>query len=349
MTDTHTSAGWWKHPSEFLIRAAAAAGLGVSLLLLWEATHTGAQFCGPGGGCDVVQDSSWAKPLGIPMPVFGVLYFAVALLLVHLRGMRKRLAVLSAVGGVGGIALITIQAVSIKAFCPYCLVADGSAIVLALTALALRNTEPVDSRSGLYVPLVFVTAAAFLTPPAWGALTRPTSVGQCTVKLDPKVDPVRKAQVEGKVTIVEFLDFGCPFCQKLHYKLKPVLDEYGDQVVMVRKHWPIHREAIWAAIGGICADKLGKGNAMADELFATDDLSPDNIDKLAKKIGLDDKKFAECIKSDFPKNELKRVNKERKLLELKGLPSLFIGNECYQGVQTSRTIRASIERAKKRL
>lgn len=349
VTDTNTSAGWWRHPTEFLIRAAAAAGLGVSLLLLWEYTHPGAQFCSPGGGCDVVQDSAWARPLGIPLPVFGVLYFAVALLLVHLHGMRKRLAVFSLVGAAAAIGLIAIQALAIKAFCPYCVIADVSSIVLALTALTLRNSQPVDSRSTLYVPLVLVTAAAFLAAPAYAALTRPTTVGQCTVKLDPKVDPVLKAQVPGKVTIVEFMDFGCPFCQKMHYKLEPLLKEYGDKVAMVRKHWPIHRIAIWAAIGGICAEKMGKGNEMANELFDTDDLSPDNIEKLAKKIGLDTETFKACMKSDYPKDVLKKVNEERKLLKLKGLPSTFIGNECYQGVQTRRTIRAAIERAKKRL
>ncbi len=347
MSEAQQTSTWWRHPAEFLVRISAAAGLGVSLLLLWEATHDGAQFCGPGGGCDVVQDSGWAKPLGIPMPVFGVLFFAVALLLVHLKGMRKHLAMLGAAGAVGGIGLLVIQGVSIGTFCEYCLVADFAGIGLGISGLALRNTQPVDSRSGLYIPLVLMTAVAFLAPPTVAGLTRPANVGKCTVKVDPDKDPILKAQVEGKVTIVEFLDFGCPYCQKLHFKLKPVLAEYGDKVNMVRKYWPIHRNAIWAAVGGVCADKLGKGDAMADELFKAEDMSPENVEKLAVKIGLNDKEFKDCMKSDYPKEQLRKVNEERKLLQLQGLPSMYIGKECYQGVQTKRTIRSSIERARK--
>jgi hypothetical protein len=35
-------------------RLAAATGLAVSLLLLWEYTGEGASLCGDGGGCDAV-------------------------------------------------------------------------------------------------------------------------------------------------------------------------------------------------------------------------------------------------------------------------------------------------------
>jgi len=350
VTDTQeTTTSWWRNPAEFLLRIAAAAGLGVSLLLLWEATHEGPQFCGPGGGCDVVADSKWAKPLGIPMPVFGVLYFAVALLLVHLRGMRNRLAMIAVPAALGGAGLLVLQGVAIGTFCEYCVVADGSAIILGISALALRGSQPVDARSPLYIPLVLATAAAFLAPPMVAGITRPKDVGVCRVKLDPAQDPVAKAQVKGKVTIVEFMDFGCPHCQKLHFKLKPVLDKYGDKVNMVRKYWPLHRSAIWAAIGAACADKFDKGYEMTDELFKTEDMSPENVEKLAIKVGIDGEKFKACMKSDYPKNELKKVQEERKLLELKGLPSMFIGDECYEGVQTSRTIRGAIERARKKL
>lgn len=350
MTETSKDQkSWWKLPAEFVMRIAAGAGLGVSLLLLWEATHDGAQFCGPGGGCDIVQDTAWAKPLGIPLPVLGVLFFAVAMLLIHVRGMRKHLAWMGLAGAAAGVGFLVIQGASIGTFCPYCVVADVSGIALGLTALSLRATEPIDSRSNFYVPLVLVTALGFLSTPVVAGLNRPKQVGQCKIDVPKDKNPILAAQVPGKVTIVEFLDFGCPFCQKLHFKLKPVLDSYGDDVVMVRKYWPIHREALWAAIAGTCADKLGKGDAMADELFKTDDLSPDNVKTLARKVGMDGDAFDKCLQSDHPKTQLKKFNEERKLLKLEGLPTLFIGDECYQGVQAKTTLKASIERARKRL
>src|SRR5687768_15699563 len=62
-----------------LVRAVAAIGLAFSLALLLDYTRAVPTFCDEGGGCEAVRQSSWARPLGIPMPIFGVAFFAAAL------------------------------------------------------------------------------------------------------------------------------------------------------------------------------------------------------------------------------------------------------------------------------
>ncbi|MBI2048241.1 MAG: thioredoxin domain-containing protein, partial [Parcubacteria group bacterium] len=67
---------------------------------------------------------------------------------------------------------------------------------------------------------------------------------------------------EAPVTIVEFSDFQCPFCQKFHPTVQQVLAEYPGQVRWVYKHFPldqIHLQARPAAEASECVWEQ-KGN-----------------------------------------------------------------------------------------
>ena len=93
-------------------------------------------FCSA-GGCEAVRATAWARPLGIPMPVIGLVFFAVALVLAALpRRVGARLLV-ALVGGAGAIGLLALQAFVIGEWCTLCVVAD-----LAAIAQAVRSSPP---------------------------------------------------------------------------------------------------------------------------------------------------------------------------------------------------------------
>ena len=122
-------------------------GLGIATYLAYvEITHVEA-ICGPIGECNFVQSSPYARILGIPVAVLGVLqYLAIGVLWVGQRYPVRRLANLSVLGLLGltlfgtlfSIYLTYLEIFVVRAICTWCL---GSAV--ATTILMLLVVVPV--------------------------------------------------------------------------------------------------------------------------------------------------------------------------------------------------------------
>src|SRR5512145_1591384 len=76
---------------------------------------------------------------------------------------------------------------------------------------------------------------------------------------------------DAPITIIEFSDFQCPYCQKWHTEvLKPLLQMYPDKIRFVYRDFPlfsIHPEALPAAIAANCAGEQGKYYEYHNKLF----------------------------------------------------------------------------------
>ncbi|MFA9289162.1 MAG: DsbA family protein [Weeksellaceae bacterium] len=90
----------------------------------------------------------------------------------------------------------------------------------------------------------------------------------------PQAVTVGNAPTQGpanaKVTIVEFSDFECPFCQRAFPTVEQILEAYPNDVKLAYKHLPlsnIHPNAQRAAEATMCADKQDKFWEMHDKLF----------------------------------------------------------------------------------
>ena len=103
----------------------------------------------------------------------------------------------------------------------------------------------------------------------------------------------------GKINVVEFADYECPFCRLLHDRLKAIIKDYPGKVNFVRLNMPLqsHPSARHAARAGLCAEAQGKGDAMADRLFSAEDLSPAANRRAAAELGLDVAEFERCVAS----------------------------------------------------
>ena len=74
----------------------------------------------------------------------------------------------------------------------------------------------------------------------------------------------------GKVTIVEFSDFECPFCVRAYLTVKQILSEYKNDVTLYYKHFPlvqIHPNAVKTAEASLCAAYQGKFWEFHDKVF----------------------------------------------------------------------------------
>src|SRR5690606_14016547 len=111
------------------------------------------------------------------------------------------------------LGFIVHQAVVIGSFCWMCLVVDGLAVVIAFTTIALTNdaSEQLDPIRGWGWALLL--GVALNTPTIW-------------VKVKPNEtlpDRIATLQEPGVLNVIEFADFECPHCRRLHPILKSAL------------------------------------------------------------------------------------------------------------------------------
>ena len=141
----------WAH-FRFFALTGFSASMGLAADHFW---HAGA-FCPFNGSCAEVAASSYGNLLGIPLYVFGLAAFALLFGLTFVPNRRTPLMVRTAasVAGLAGIALLLIQFGILKHICGLCVVADASAILLALLAITRRLEPPILSRLQIAIWLV---------------------------------------------------------------------------------------------------------------------------------------------------------------------------------------------------
>jgi predicted DsbA family dithiol-disulfide isomerase/uncharacterized membrane protein len=323
------------------LRVAALVALSASAALLSDYVAGAPSFCSAASGCGAVRASELSHfvvgGVFVPLPALGVASF-VALLAASLWSQRVTLLA-AAAGGAAGAFLLATQAFVIQRFCWLCVTTDLAALVAAVAAFQLRCAAwPADARAGLRVE-------------AWwslGALALLSPIGWPQVRLGPPVPAAVLGYYQaGKINVVEFADFECPACRRFSSILKDALAPYAERVHFVRLNKPLasHEFAAGAARAAVCAEAQHRAEAMADALFATDDLSAAGIARLWQQLGLDPKQLEACLADPAT---LQRVEQESGLLvppDFEGLPTTYIGGKRLLGVQSFETVSDALERA----
>jgi uncharacterized membrane protein/predicted DsbA family dithiol-disulfide isomerase len=330
-----------------LLRLALLFALGASAALTIDYLSTNPAFCGVSSGCGVVRRSGFGYLGRVPLPALGLIAFVGVLSLslgpVSIRRFSTWAAMLGAL--LGGV-LIVIQALVVKAFCWLCLVTDMSAIVAGAAGVALVVRKLEGEPSGSAVP------NGPLRSWAWGALG---ALAVAAPLLWPLVRPagdlpsgVRERYVAGKINVVEFVDFQCPFCRMFHPTLRKVVGEFGDRVHFVRLDLPLesHVHARGAAKAHLCADEQREGDRMAEALFESEDLTEKGLRATATALGLDVARLEKCLAAAKTEKKLKEVESIlRDSGMLQGLPTTFVGAAMIVGAQDDVALRDAFEQA----
>lgn len=331
-----------------LVRLFTLVALAASAALFVDYTSYTPAFCtAANSGCAAVRASGYGMLLGlIPVPLAGLIGFGAVLVvsLLPAGGLRKRLlAPLAVAGGAGGVLLFALQALIIKRFCEYCVATDVSSLLIARFAVIHRQSltaKPPDQNKEIVARWGWAALGglAIAAPLVWPH-ARPEP---------PVPAPIRAFYIPGKINVVEFADYECPFCRGLAPRLKQVMNAYPGRVNFVRLNLPlerIHPQARDAARAQVCAAEQGKGEQMADALFEAKELSTKGNRRIAVGMGLDMDRFDKCV-ADAATD--KRIDQQGKLLRdagFPGLPTTYVGADKVVGAQPDDVFRKAFEQA----
>jgi protein-disulfide isomerase len=138
------------------------------------------------------------------------------------------------------------------------------------------------------------------------------------------------------VTIVEFSDFECPFCERHFGTLQQVLKDYGDKVRLVYKHFPLsfHPQAEKAAEATECASEQGKFWEMHDKIFSNQALLQGGVTQLkawAAELKLNTSQFNSCLDSGKTAQKIAADQQEGAAKGVDGTPGTFINGQFVNG------------------
>ena len=149
-----------------------------------------------------------------------------------------------------------------------------------------------------------------------------------------KGDRPAKAGDKGKVTIIEFSDFQCPFCKKGATTMESVVKKYGSKVNYYFRDFPLpfHDRAKFAANAARCAGDQGKFWEYHDKLFTDQSKNTDDdFVAYAKELKLDISKFEPCVKGMKMAPQIDKDAQDGENVGVSGTPAYFINGIFLSG------------------
>ncbi|MFO8053855.1 MAG: vitamin K epoxide reductase family protein [Bacteroidales bacterium] len=319
--------------------------------------------------CDTVSQSPYSILFGVPVAVWGIFGYAFSLVLLIFawpkQAERKRiwtlLLIISLCFTLYSLFLAVISTYKIHSYCIMCILSYGVNLLLLYFTWLIRKRfkcEPVfkafvnDFRYLLIRARVSIPAASFfcvgvlfllLFFPAYWELTPPALSKKIPTGITENGHPWIGAE-NPELVIVEFTDYRCFQCKKMHFYLRELIASNPGKIRLVHRHFPMdhtinpivdqpfHQGAAKLALISIFAEQKGRFWKMNDILF---DMSGEtkgiNIRDLAKR-------------ADIPFKELKHIFQDKTLWKklrkdisagleygLTGTPGFIIEGEAYVG------------------
>ena len=191
---------------------------------------------------------------------------------------------------------------------------------------------------------------------------------------DPYVSIMKKIDVAGRptrgnkdarVTVVNYDDFECPFCSRMHSMLFPgIFKEYGDRVLFIYKDYPLEELHPWAVHAAVNANCLGAQNSdaywdYADYLHGNQhaigaqkgrDGQNAELDRLAilqaQKHNLDVASLQACVKAQDEK-AVRASMHEGENVGVEATPTMFVNGQKLDGAVPADELRIALDQALK--
>lgn len=161
-----------------------------------------------------------------------------------------------------------------------------------------------------------------------------------------------KGPEDAKVTIVEFSEYQCPYCQKyVEAAYQDIMTNYGDQVRYIFRDYPLpfHSNAQIAAEAARCAGDQGQYWDFHDLLFANQadwsalEDSQEALIGYAGQLGLNQLDFTNCLQEGKFTQQIKDDMALGQKVGVSGTPSFFVNGQMLVGAQPYSAFEALIK------
>ena len=137
---------------------------------------------------------------------------------------------------------------------------------------------------------------------------------------------------DAKNTIIEFLDYFCGYCKKIHPELIDLAQRRNDTRVVFLQHPILSENSKVIAEMVIAANYQNKGTELHNDLFSiSGSLTQDKLDKLISNLDINITK----LRIDMEKDETKNIVKLSSFIAMgsgaRGTPALFFNEEFLGG------------------
>lgn len=162
----------------------------------------------------------------------------------------------------------------------------------------------------------------------------------------PQPDAQTRGPHDAPVKIIEFGDYECPYCRRVHPVVERVLAEYGDQIHYTFQDYPlsIHPRAIPAATAARCAAEQDRYWDFHEHLMVIQgDLSFDNLKARAVEVGLDPAAFDQCFDSRRHEDGVREAAEIGRMLGIQSTPTILINGRLLVGVKSFEAFKEILD------
>lgn len=319
--------------------------------------------------CDTVSQSPYSILIGVPVPVWGIIGYAVVILLLLFARPQlvsgKRIWTLVFLISLGfsiySMVLALISTFWIDSYCIMCILSYAVNLLLLYFSWLIRKrfqVEPLLSavkldvehllprskRSlGFLVCCVSILLAGLAALPSYWRLKPPELSQEIPTGTTAEGFPWCGAE-HPKLVITEFADYRCFQCKKMHFFLRNLIQKNPDKIRLIHRHFPMdqkinpivrepfHEGAGLLSMIAIAAARDGKFWPMNDRLFElARERQEMDTKMLARDIGMDPKSLVDALLDPRTKAHLSRDIQDGIRLGISGTPAYLVEGNLYLG------------------
>lgn len=331
--------------------------------------------------CDTVSQSAYSIFLNVPVPIWGVIgyLFVITMLIFPLRSKTDHERFWSLMFWIAlaysgySVVLALISTYLIRSYCIMCIVAYGVNLALLWYSWLIRNRfsscsilkdtlkdialiKQGVSRNLLYFspfPILIALALGYF-PTYWNFEPPPIS-SQIATGMTEDGHPWIGAQ-NPSLEIIEFADYECFQCKKMHYFLRRLISENPEKIRLVHRHYPmdhqfnpIVKEPFHVGSGQLALlaiyaagkDKFWEMNDLLYELAGKNKFF--SLRKISEKTGLVLSELQRALSDDAIRKQLNLDIKRGIELGVTGTPGYVIDGKLYIGQIPPHILKSALQ------